>query len=246
MTEYSNALGQPIGAPVPTWTDRRRPPRSPIVGRFCTVEPLEPRKHGRDLFDAAATDTEGRIWTYLAYGPFTTHQAYAGWMQMTCMGEDPQFHAIVDAATAKAVGVASLMRIDPKGGVLEVGHICLTPLAQKSTVATESMFLLMRRAFDELAYRRYEWKCDALNLPSRKAAERLGFSYEGLFRQATVYKGRNRDTAWYSIIDKEWPYLRAAYETWLDASNFDAKGKQKQRLSDLTARALQAARAAVT
>jgi len=243
MTAKTNALGQPIGEPVPTWTDRRRPPRTPVRGHYCSVEPLEPRKHGRDLFDAAALDTQGANWTYLPYGPFATHQAYAGWMQMTCMGDDPQFYAIVDCATGKATGVASFLRIESKGGVIEVGHINLSPLAQRNRVGTEAMFLMMRRAFDEIAYRRYEWKCDALNAPSRTAAERLGFTFEGIFRQATVYKGRNRDTAWYSIIDKEWLHLKRAFEAWLDPANFDAQGQQKSRLSELTAAALKASRA---
>lgn len=245
MSGLFNALNQPIGAPVPTWTERRKPPRAPMQGRYCTVEPLEPRKHGRELFEAMALDAEGRIWTYLPYGPFSTHQAYAGWMQTTCMGEDPQFYAISDQATSKAVGVASLMRLDPKGGVIEVGHICLSPPGQRTRVATEAMFLMMKRAFDEIAYRRYEWKCDVLNVPSREAAERLGFTFEGIFRQATVYKGRNRDTAWYSIIDKEWLHLKTAFETWLDPANFDADGQQKRRLSALTAAALEASRAPV-
>ena len=238
MPGQLNALGQAIGVPVPTWTDRRRPPRMAVSGRYCTVEPLDPRKHGRDLFEAAANDKAGRMWTYLPYGPFATHQAYAGWMSMTCMAEDPLFYAIIDSATGKAVGVASLMRIDPKGGAIEVGHIALSPLAQRGRVATEAMFLLMKRVFDEIAYRRYEWKCDSLNAPSRKAAERLGFTYEGTFRQATVYKGRNRDTAWFAIIDKEWPLLKTCFEKWLDPANFDADGQQKLRLSDLTAEAL--------
>jgi RimJ/RimL family protein N-acetyltransferase len=245
MTAILNALGQPIGETVPTWTDRRKPPRAPMKGQYASTEPLDPRKHGRDLFEAVALDTDGRIWTYLPYGPFTTQQAYAGWMQMTCLGEDPQFHAILDNSTGKAVGVASLMRIDPKGGAIEIGHICLSPLAQRSRVATEAMYLFMKRVFDEVAYRRYEWKCDALNTPSCKAAERLGFSFEGVFRQATVYKGRNRDTAWYSIIDKEWLQLKMAFETWLEPDNFEAAGRQKQALSALTAAALKAARGPV-
>jgi len=245
MTGNVNALGQPIGAPVPTWTERRRPPRAPSVGRYCTIEPLEPRKHGRDLFDACAIDKDGRLWTYLPYGPFATHQAYAGWMQMTCMGEDPQFYAIVDCASGKAVGVASFLRIDPKNGTIEVGHICLAPPGQRTRVATEAMFLMMKRVFDEIAYRRYEWKCDELNAPSREAAQRLGFTFEGIFRQAVVYKGRNRDSAWYSIIDKEWLHLKAAFESWLDPANFDAAGEQKLRLSEMTAAALVAARAPV-
>jgi len=242
MSEHSNSLGQLIGEPVPTWTERRKPPRAPMTGRYCVLEPLEPRRHGRDLFEAASTDAEGRIWTYLPYGPFASHEAYVGWMLMTCMGDDPQFHAIIDSASGKALGVASFLRIDPRGGAIEVGHICLSPPLQRSRVATEAMFLMMKRVFDEIAYRRYEWKCDALNAPSRGAAKRLGFTYEGIFRQATVYKARNRDTAWFAIIDKEWPALKSAFETWLDSDNFDAQGRQKQRLSQLTASALEVTR----
>ncbi len=244
--EYHNRLGQLIGAPVPTWTERRKPPRTAVRGQYAALEPLDPKTRGRELFEAMAEDKDGRLWTYLPYGPFATHEAYSGWMYLTCMGEDPQFHAVVDLATNKAVGVASLMRVDPKGGAIEVGHIALSPPGQRSRVATEAMFLMMKRVFDELAYRRYEWKCDALNAPSRVAAERLGFSYEGIFRQATMYKGRNRDTAWFAIIDQEWLFLKAAFEAWLAPSNFDADGRQKERLSLLTSEALKASRAPVT
>ncbi len=242
--DLKNSLGQPIGAPVPTWTERRKPPRTAVRGQYAALEPLDPKARSAELFEAAIEDKEGRNWTYMPYGPFVTREAYAGWMYLTCMGDDPQFYSIVDLKGG-AVGVASFLRIDPKGGAIEVGHINLSPRAQKSRVATEAMFLMMRRAFDELAYRRYEWKSDALNLPSRAAAERLGFTYEGTFRQATMYKGRNRDTAWYAIIDKEWPFLKAAFETWLKPDNFDADGKQKMRLSVLTAEALTAAKAPV-
>jgi RimJ/RimL family protein N-acetyltransferase len=242
--EHKNSLGQPIGAAVPTWTERRKPPRIAIRGQYCSIEPLDPKARGQELFDAVAEDKEGRMWTYLPYGPFVTREAYAGWMYLTCMGDDPQFYSIVDQKGG-AVGIASFLRIDPKGGAIEVGHISLSPRAQKTRVATEAAFLMMKRAFDELAYRRYEWKCDALNAPSRVAAERLGFSYEGTFRQATMYKGRNRDTAWYAIIDKEWPFLKRAYESWLKPENFDADGQQKVRLSTLTAEALAASRAPV-
>ena len=242
--DLKNSLGQPIGAPVPTWTERRKPPRTAVRGQYASVEPLDPKERAAELFEAVSEDKEGRMWTYLPYGPFVTREAYAGWMYLTCMGEDPQFYSIVDLKGG-AVGMASLMRVDPKGGAIEVGHISLAPRGQRSRVATEAMFLMMKRAFDELAYRRYEWKCDALNAASRSAAERLGFSYEGTFRQATLYKGRNRDTAWYAIIDKEWPFLKAAFETWLKPDNFDADGKQKKRLSVLTAEALTAAKAPV-
>ncbi len=243
MTDHVNTLGQPIGDPVPTWTERRKPPRAVMQGRYTRLEPLDPRARGKELFEAMAADKEGWLWTYLPYGPFATHEAYAGWMYLTCMGDDPQFYAIIDQVSGKAVGIASYLRIDPKNGSIEVGYITYSPAIQKSRIAAETMFLMMKRAFDEMAYRRYEWKCDALNAPSRAAAVRLGFSYEGIFRQATVYKGRNRDTAWYSIVDKEWPLLRAAYERWLDPANFDADGGQKLRLSDLTAEALSAAHA---
>jgi RimJ/RimL family protein N-acetyltransferase len=233
MVEHVNHLGQPIGFPVPNWTPRPRPPREPMVGRYCRVEPINPDRHAAELHEANITDTEGRIWTYLSYGPFATLADYRAWMETACMGDDPLFHAIVDAKTGRAVGVASHMRIDPANGVIEVGHINYSPLLQKTQAATEAMYLMMRRVFDELGYRRYEWKCDALNAGSRAAAARLGFQFEGVFRQVVMYKGRNRDSAWYSILDKEWPAVKAAFERWLDPSNFDASGRQRQSLSSL-------------
>jgi RimJ/RimL family protein N-acetyltransferase len=183
------------------------------------------------LFEANAEDRDGRNWTYLPYGPFPTLAAYREWVEGASRADDPLFYAIVDNAGGEAVGVASLMRIDPKPGVIEVGGINYSPRLQRRPGATEAMYLLMRRAFDELGYRRYEWKCDSLNAPSRAAALRLGFQYEGLFRQATVYKQRNRDTAWFSILDREWPALRTAFEAWLDPANFDAAGRQRRSLS---------------
>jgi RimJ/RimL family protein N-acetyltransferase len=233
MTEHKNALGQPIGFPVPGWTARARPPRTPMIGRHARVEPLDPDRHAADLHAANLTDKESRIWTYLAYGPFAELEDYRAWMKSTALGEDPLFHAVVDLATGRAAGVASYLRIDPPVGVIEVGHINYSPLLQKTRAATEAMYLMMARVFDELGYRRYEWKCDALNGPSRAAAERLGFTYEGIFRQATIYKGRNRDTAWYSITDREWPTVKRAFERWLDPANFDADGRQRQSLSAL-------------
>lgn len=236
MTDQSqsrlNEFGQPIGFLVPNWTPRPRPPRTASSGRFAAIEPLS-EAHAADLHEANLLDKEGRNWTYLAYGPFATLDEYKAWMRQTCSGDDPLFHAVIDRATGKAVGVASYLRIDPANGVIEVGHINLSPLAQRKASSTEAMYLLMRRAFDELGYRRYEWKCDALNTPSRDAALRLGFKYEGLFRQATLYKGRNRDTAWYAITDKEWPAIKAAFETWLAPENFDANGQQRKKLSEL-------------
>jgi RimJ/RimL family protein N-acetyltransferase len=226
-----NHLGQAIGFPVPNWTARPRPPHAPIRGRFTDIEMLSVEQHAADLHAANLLDSEGRNWTYLPYGPFSQLEDYQAWMRQTCGGEDPLFHAIIDKATGKAVGIGSYLRIEPGVGVIEVGHINYSPLAQRRPVATEAMFLLMRRVFDELGYRRYEWKCDALNAPSCAAALRLGFRFEGIFQQATIYKGRNRDTAWYAITDKEWPARRAAFEAWLDPQNFDADGKQRCKLS---------------
>jgi RimJ/RimL family protein N-acetyltransferase len=232
MSEHLNHLGQPIGQPLPGWQARPRPPRTAIDGRYCRVEPLDPSCHAADLLAANAEDRDGRNWTYLPYGPFARNEDYRQWMDQVCRGDDPLFHAIIARDSGRAAGVASLMRIDPASGVIEVGGINYSPRLQRRPAATEAMYLLMRRVFDELGYRRYEWKCDALNAPSRAAAARLGFRFEGIFRQAIVYKGRSRDTAWFSIIDSEWPALKAAFEAWLDPANFDAAGRQKQRLSE--------------
>jgi RimJ/RimL family protein N-acetyltransferase len=206
-----------------------------MTGRTCSVEPLDPAHHAADLFAANAADAEGRNFTYLAQQPFESLESYTNWMETVCKADDPLFHAIVAAHTAKPVGVASFMRIDANFGVIEVGNINYSPALQRTTAATEAMYLMMRRAFDELGYRRYEWKCDELNAPSRRAAERLGFRFEGIFRQHMVYKGRNRNTAWFSIIDEEWPALKQAYEAWLSSDNFDADSRQRRDLKALIA-----------
>jgi RimJ/RimL family protein N-acetyltransferase len=231
MTDRVNHLGQPIGFPLPGWSARPRPPRTPMEGRLCRLEPIDVERHAADLHAANREDKTGRNWTYLAYGPYERLEDYREWMRATCLGEDPLFHAVIDLKTGRAMGVASYLRIDPAPGVIEVGHINYAPPLQRTAAATEAAFLMMRRVFDELGYRRYEWKCDALNAPSRAAALRLGFRFEGIFRQATVYKSRNRDTAWYAIIDRDWPELKARYERWLDPANFDAAGRQRRSLS---------------
>jgi len=233
MPDHVNHLGQPIGFPLPNWSARPRPPRTAMEGRVCRVEPIDVDRHAADLHAANLEDKEGRNWTYLAYGPIATREEYRDWMRKTCLGDDPLFHAVIDLKSGRAVGVASYLRIDPAPGVIEVGHINYAPQLQRTVAATEAMFLMMRRVFDELRYRRYEWKCDAVNAPSRAAALRLGFRYEGIFRPATVYKQRNRDTAWYAIIDRDWPTLKARYERWLDPANFDAAGRQRRKLSEI-------------
>jgi len=228
-----NVLGQPIDFTVAGWKAPPRPPREPMTGRTCRVEPLDPARHGAQLHAANLLDTAHRNWTYLPYGPFATFDGYSVWLNGVAAGTDPMFHAIVDLATGDAVGVASYLRIDPAAGSIEVGHINYSPRLQRRIAATEAMYLMMKRAF-ELGYRRYEWKCHALNAASRAAAQRFGFSYEGIFRQARVDKGRNRDTAWYAAIDREWPALDAAFRRWLDPANFDAEGHQITSLAALT------------
>jgi RimJ/RimL family protein N-acetyltransferase len=204
-----------------------------MEGRFCRVEPLTPDQHADSLYEANALDREGRNWTYLPYGPFSTPAAYREWMETACLGDDPLFYAILEKHSERAVGVASYLRIDLPNGAIEVGHLNYSPLLQRTPAATEAMFLMMEHAFS-LGYRRYEWKCDALNAASRAAAQRLGFGYEGTFRQSSIYKGRSRDTAWYSILDSEWPALQAAFTRWLDPANFDADGRQRVRLAEWT------------
>ncbi|HQX60460.1 MAG: GNAT family N-acetyltransferase [Rhodoferax sp.] len=232
MNAQTNSLGQPIGVPLRMVFPRPRPPATPLHGRFCSVVPTDVASHAGDLFDAFSADTLGGNWTYLPYGPFDTLAAMQSWMQTTCTGSDPLFHTILDSK-GHPQGLASYLRIEPATGVIEVGHIHLANAVQRTPAATEAMFLMMNRVFDELGYRRYEWKCDALNEPSRRAALRLGFRFEGIFRNATHYKGRNRDTAWFSVIDDEWPALRAAFEQWLSPANVDAQGRQLRRIDEL-------------
>jgi len=232
MQPDTNELGQPIGFPLPDWKPPALPSREPMDGRFCRLEPLNPELHAPSLHAANALDVEGRMWTYLPYGPFDTPDNYRAWAGTMCVCSDPLFYAIIDTATGRAAGVASYLRIEPRSGSIEVGHLGYSPLLQRTPAATEAMYLMMERAFT-LGYRRYEWKCDALNAPSRAAAQRLGFSFEGVFRQANVVKGRNRDTAWYSVIDGEWPALKDAFLRWLHPTNFDEQGRQRARLSDL-------------
>ena len=234
MTEYVNHLGQPIGFPVAAWTARARPSLAPMTGRFCRVEPLDAERHAAELFAANSEDRDGRMWTYLPWGPYAGFDEYLAAVKTGLLREHFITYAVIDTACGKAVGVASYLNINPTAGSIEVGGIAYAPALQKKPAGTEAMFLMMRRAFDELGYRRYEWKCNALNAPSRAAALRYGFRFEGIFRQADVVKGRNRDTAWLSITDNEWPAIKAAFARWLDPENFGADGRQRESLSALT------------
>lgn len=220
-----------FGFPVPGWVGSRRPDRDVIEGQYARLERLNPADHAAELFNAYRGADQ--VWDYLPYGPFAGLADYRGWLDKVADAEDPRFHAILDRATGLPGGVASYLRITPEAGTIEVGHINLSPRLQGTRVATEAMYLMMAWAFDA-GYRRYEWKCDALNLPSRRAAQRLGFSHEGIFRQAAVVKGRNRDTAWFAVTDGDWRELQVAYRTWLAPGNFDAEGRQRTGLAPLT------------
>ncbi|HXJ02183.1 MAG TPA: GNAT family protein [Micropepsaceae bacterium] len=225
-----NRFGQPIGFAVPDWNARAAPSGAPIAGRYCSLEGLDAERHANDLHAAYGEAQDARDWTYLAAGPFASLEEHRDYLRAESAKRDPLHYAIRDSLTGKAVGTAALLRIDSANGVIEVGHIHYSPRLQRSRAGTEAMFLLMRYAFDALGYRRYEWKCDSLNAPSRRAAERYGFVFEGIFRQAMVRNGHNRDTAWYSIIDQEWPLIRSAFEHWLAPENFDSDGSQRQSL----------------
>jgi RimJ/RimL family protein N-acetyltransferase len=221
------------GWPVGDWSAPPRPGPAVLEGRHARLERLAPG-HAAGLWEAYAADPEGRLWDYMPYGPFAGAADYAAWVAGAAAGADPWFYAVIDRESGRPGGVASLMRITPEHGVIEVGSIAYAPRLQRTRAATEAMTLLAGWAFGA-GYRRYEWKCDALNAPSRRAAQRLGFSYEGTFRQHMVIKGRNRDTAWFAMTDRDWPGIAAAHEAWLDPGNFDAEGRQRRRLGELTA-----------
>jgi RimJ/RimL family protein N-acetyltransferase len=213
---------------------RPPPPKGiSIEGKLVDLKPLIASEFAEELFISNAIDKEGINWAYLPYGPFDSQVNYTKWIKSFEEGDDPVFFAIISKKLKKAIGIASFLRINPTKGLIEVGHINYSPLLQKTTEATEAMFLMMKWVFDN-GYRRYEWKCNALNLKSRRAAQRLGFSYEGVFRQMTISKGRNRDTAWFAIIDKEWAEIEKCFDQFLSESNFDNNGKSKVSLTSLT------------
>jgi RimJ/RimL family protein N-acetyltransferase len=216
-----------------SWKPARHPERIALDGASVTLEPVDPARHARALY--SASDGAPAIWDYLAYGPFESQEAFTVWLEARAVSDDPLFYALVDGGAGTAQGMASYLRMDLQNGVIEIGHIWFAPVMQRTRQATEAIFVLARHAFDDLGYRRLEWKCDSLNAPSRRAAERFGFVYEGVFRQHMVIKGRNRDTAWYAMTDGDWPLRRAAFEAWLAPDNFDQAGRQRQSLATLRA-----------
>lgn len=213
------------------WKPARPPLRVSLEGNTVVLEPLDPERHATALYSSSIGAPE--LWTHLAYGPFANQAVLTSWLEDRAATQDPLFYAIVDRIAGGARGMASYLRIEPQHGVIEIGHIWFAPALQRTRQATEAIFLLARHAFDDLGYRRLEWKCDSLNMPSRRAAERFGFVFEGIFRQHMVVKDRNRDTAWYSITDAEWPSRRAAFEAWLSAENFDPDGRQLRSLVEI-------------
>lgn len=222
---------RPLGTPVLDWTPPQRPTPAVLSGIYAELAPLSAEEHAALLFNAY--DGHDAVWDYMPNGPFSSAAQYHRWVRDHENSVDPFFYAIRNLETGQWEGTASFLRIASEAGSIEVGYIAYSPALQRTRAATETMYLMMKWAF-EAGYRRYEWKCNALNVPSRRAAQRLGFSYEGVFRQATVVKGRNRDTAWFAVIDAEWPALKEAFEVWLSPTNFDENGQQRERLGDLT------------
>lgn len=232
MSHVINEYQQPIGLPMPNWQPCSLPQRVTLEGRYCRLEALDAARHGESLWEAWQHAPDNRGWTYLSIGPFSHHDDFIHYLQQAAKSQDPFHFAVVDNRTGQAVGTLSLMRIDAKNGTVEEGFVVFSPQLQRSVQATEAHYLLMKYAIETLGYRRYEWKCDSLNTPSRRAALRLGFRFEGLFRQAVIYKKRTRDTAWFSIISSDWPQIKAGFEAWLAPENMD-QGRQKVSLAKL-------------
>jgi len=206
------------------------PSKKKLIGKYCFLEPVNIKKHSKDLYKNFSLDKKNIIWTYLPYGPFKSYESFKKWLKSFCLNKDPFFYAIYSKKHKQYCGMASYLRITPEHGSIEVGHINYSPILQNTTEGTETMYLMMKNAFEVLGNRRYEWKCNNLNSASKYAAERLGFKFEGIFRQMFIFKGRNRDTAWYSIIDKEWPNYKKKYLSYLKKSNFTKVNRQRKRL----------------
>ncbi|HUR43739.1 MAG TPA: GNAT family protein [Aestuariivirga sp.] len=228
MPEKTN---RPVGPSVDPLPPGTKPDLRPLPGRWIRLEPVSAAKHAESLHGSfTGNDPHGHVWTYLAYGPWQSFEVFEEWLKGREASRDPWFYAFIRRDTGNACGMGSFMRADPANGVIEIGHIWMSPGLQQTRESTEAIFLMIRHCFDDLGVRRLEWKCDALNAPSRRAAERLGFAFEGIFRQHFIVKGRNRDTAWYALLDKDWPRVRTAFEAWLKPENFDAGGRQKAKL----------------
>ncbi len=228
-----NEFGQPLGDLVENWQPVSMPAKVVLQGVYCILEPLDIEKHSEKLFENLLINNQGELWTYLPYGPFKQCKEFQAWIKTTAAMSGTLLYCVIDAKTQNPIGISGYLRITPEHGVIEVGHLHYSSLLKKTPIATEAMYLMMQYAFNTLGYRRYEWKCHSLNLASRNAALRLGFQFEGIFRQCNVFKNRNRDTAWFSIINTEWPALEQKFQRWLNPNNFDADGKQKISLKEI-------------
>lgn len=226
-----NEFGQLLGMVVENWLPRERPNHEIIQGKYCILEPIQIDRHAEKLYAAFAFDNRGESWTYLAYGPFASLNEFSDWITATL--SETLLYAILNAETQDPLGVVGFSRINPQHGVLEIGHVHFSKWLKKTPLATEAIYLMLRHVFDKYGYRRCEWKCNNLNEASKRAAERFGFTFEGIFRQNFVFKNRNRDTAWFSILDHEWPKLKARFEKWLSPQNFTPSGKQILKLQEM-------------
>ncbi|PPC77575.1 GNAT family N-acetyltransferase [Pokkaliibacter plantistimulans] len=233
MSARVNEYNQPIGQDLSGWIPAAHPEQEVFTGKFCCLERLNVERHAEELYEAFQASSDNSNWTYLPYGPFSTYEEYREFLLGMEGLKDPFHYTVIDQSTKKAVGTISLMRVDTMNGVIEIGHVVYSPRMQRTPISTEVMALLLSYIFDKLGYRRLEWKCDSLNGPSRAAAERFGFKFEGVFRQLQVTQRRNRDTAWYSIIDSEYAVFKSAYDTWLDSNNFDESGYQLSKLGKM-------------
>ncbi len=223
------------GEQLPDWRVAKMPERRVFSGKFIRLEPVNVERHAADLFEAQSADGDPHMWDYMPAGPFEAQSDVTYWLHQVARSPDPLFFVIVDQATGKAVGMESYLRMTPAHGSIEIGFIWFGAALQRTPGATEAIYLLARHAFEDLGYRRFEWKCDSLNQRSRRAAERLGFTFEGIFRQHMVIKGLNRDTAWFAMLDGEWPVIKAAFEAWLAPDNFDESGRQRRSLTEIRA-----------
>jgi RimJ/RimL family protein N-acetyltransferase len=223
----------PIGPTLTKFPSGKPPIHGSITGRYVSLELVNPAQHGHRLYEQSHVDEAAKqLWTYMSYGPWEDEAGFTSWLESQAALTEPQFYTVLDAATGDPKGMVSFLNIRPGQGVIEAGHIWYVPEAQRTRIPAEAMYLMFRHAFDERGYRRLEWKCDSLNAPSRSAALRFGFRFEGIFRQHMIYKNRNRDTAWYAIMDHEWPAIRTNFERWLEPSNFDPSGRQKSSLGE--------------
>lgn len=237
MTSLDSVIHPNSGLPIGPEIDpspAQRPGRTTLRGRLVAVAPLDPAAHAEALYAGTHGSDREKLWLYLGEGPFADRAAFRAYLEKRARSDDPLSFAIIDNATGKAAGHASYMRIAPEHRVIEVGNIFYTAALARSAAGTEAMYLMARHIFEDLGYRRYEWKCNALNAPSRRAAVRLGFSFEGIFRQHMIQKGRSRDTAWYAMLDRDWPWRKERFEQWLRPENFDAGGRQLMRLSAMS------------